>query len=305
MSTSKTASEDREARVKRVKAVLRSWDGPNSRVGFELNLEEMPWGPFDALGKHVSLLLPSATDSDEGEERTETEMERALRHVEHAADRCADFARLGNGGDDLWRTSQRTWEWLRDRLTDEWLSTEVRTVEVEEAQEEVEVAAPLPVMPGTAATLELVGRALRAIPLAQWREAVEELDPDGPTREEAVQTLLGVARLMESPQAGHHAEGPGVGTALEVSSAGAMDPSLAELELGTEEDSILDLEEGGVPEPGSDMDSDADHWEVTFEYARGFDQGYRIGRRVGRALGVRVRLATLEEHSSPPGEEVP
>ena len=78
--------------LKRVPVVVRSWDGPNSRVGLEMDLAEMPWGPFDALGKRLSLLLPASGESDPVLPSAESQVERALRHVEHAANRCAEFA---------------------------------------------------------------------------------------------------------------------------------------------------------------------------------------------------------------------
>ena len=61
---------------------------------------------------------------------------------------------------------------------------------------EAEVAPELPALPGAAATLQIASRALRATPLGVWREMVGTLDPEAPTREEAIQTRLGVARIL-------------------------------------------------------------------------------------------------------------
>ncbi|MFC1661582.1 hypothetical protein ACFL3S_09050 [Gemmatimonadota bacterium] len=299
----KKPSGEGVARFKRLQAVLRSWDGPNSRIGFELDLEKMPWGPFDALGKRVSLLLPSASEGPKEAEPSESEMERALRHVEHAADRCADFANLGNGKEDVWQQSLETWEWLRDHLTGEWLRNEVESEEGEEAGGggETHAMAPaqpaLPVMPGAAATLEVVGRALRAIPLSRWEEAVGELDPDAPTREEAVQTLLGVARLMSGPRGGQAPDAldPSLPEAAPVQpdSDFESDPvPLPEVESAGDgtPDATPEVPSGPAPEPETEPASG----EVSFDYAQGFDEGYQIGRRVGRALGARLRLPSPE-----------
>jgi hypothetical protein len=269
--------------------VLRSWDGPNSRVGFELDLNKMPWGPFDALGKRIALLLPSVPDAEDETESLETQMERALRHVEHAADRCADFASLGEGSDENWRESLRTWEWIRDRLTGEWLRNEVGPEEgVEEEPETATEASPgepvLPLMPGAAGTLEVVGRALRAIPLAQWERIVGNGDPNAPTREEAVQTLLGVARIMggtADPAGGFSApESPG--------EPKGSDPVLTpQADVPDGPSSTRSPE--ARPRPGAEAHNEPGPGEVSFDYAQGFDEGYQIGRRVGRALGSRLR----------------
>ena len=111
--------------LKRVPVIVRSWDGPNSRVGLEMDLSQMPWGPFDALGKRLSLLLPVDDEADSGGSSSESQVERALRHVEHAADRCGEFAQLSNGNQELWLRSQETWEWIRGYLTSLWLEVEV------------------------------------------------------------------------------------------------------------------------------------------------------------------------------------
>jgi hypothetical protein len=51
--------------VRRTSAVVRAWDGPNSRIAFELDLDQMPWGPFEALGKKVTVLIPEGADPED------------------------------------------------------------------------------------------------------------------------------------------------------------------------------------------------------------------------------------------------
>lgn len=261
------------AHPRRAAAIVRAWDGPNSRIAFELDLDEMPWGPFEALGKKVTLLLAAREENDPGgpgedepqpspeqqqlqprrAQAGEEDRERALRHVEHAAERCAEFAELGNGGDELWRDSLETWRWLRDFL----------------------VAAPAtPVMPGAAATLEVVANALRETPLAVWREAVGTFDPDAPTREEAIRTLRGVAQLLGEP--------------VEPEPETEQDPPEPEREPeGLDPDGGQEAErsEAGLEGAGSGSD-------LSFDYASGYDEGYRMGRRVGRALEALSAPAT-------------
>lgn len=262
--------------MRRVPVVVRSWDGPNSRVGLEMDLGEMPWGPFDALGKRLSLLLPAADAAASQGGEAESQIERALRHVEHAADRCGEFAQLVNGNQDLWLRSQETWEWIRRYLTSLWVETEVDG----HSRASVSGGAPrdpisrenrpatVPALPGAASTLRVAASALRATPLAVWREATGATDPDGPTREEAVQTLLGVAKILagqpkeESVEATGPPDTPGSST---IPASGGQPASTAP-----------PLAEG-----------DADPDQVSFDFAQGYDEGYQMGRRVGLALGVR------------------
>ena len=255
--------------VRRVPVIVRSWDGPNSRVGLEMDLAQMPWGPFDALGKRLNLLLPVSADVEAEGSGSESKVERALRHVEHAADRCAEFAQIANGNQELWRRSQETWEWIRRYLTSLWVEVEVdgrKPVPVlpespHEPDRTTEIPS-VPSLPGAAATLKVAARALRATPLSAWRESMGPFDPDDPTREEAVQTLLGVARIL-SGQSGAEAAVPSI-----------PDPPGP-------------LEVGVPPEPETRGGTGADPNQVSFDFATGYDEGYQMGRRVGFALGAR------------------
>jgi hypothetical protein len=202
-------------------------------------------------------------------------VERALRHVEHAADRCREFAQLSNGNQELWVRSQETWEWIRRYLTRLWLEQDVDGVrtaeEIEAATREVpadadrgkepgreDVTADLPLLPGAASTLRVASRALKATPLSVWRETVGALDPEAPTREEAVQTILGVARILSA---------------------------------GPKEEALLPDPEPAPapshPEAGRGPFEDPDPDQVSFEFAKGYDEGYQMGRKVGLALAAR------------------
>jgi hypothetical protein len=260
--------------VRRVPVIVRSWDGPNSRVGLEMDLGQMPWGPFDALGKRLSLLLPAAEDTVPGGVGSESQVERALRHVEHAADRCAEFSQLANGDQELWRRSQETWEWVRKYLTSLWVETEVEgrespppLVEGPSVSAQGPEPRPIPSLPGAASTLKVAARALRATPLTAWRETMGPFDPDDPTREEAVQTLLGVAHILS----GQSEEGVGE---LAGSSSSQPTPS-----VGAQ----------SSPEPDPVTESEPDSDQVSFDFATGYDEGYQMGRRVGLALGAKKR----------------
>jgi hypothetical protein len=261
--------------LKRVPVVVRSWDGPNSRVGLEMDLAEMPWGPFDALGKRLSLLLPASDEVNPVLPSAESQVERALRHVEHAANRCAEFAKLANGSQDVWLRSQETWEWIRRYLTSLWVEVAVEGEEPPDLSSEVVGAEPspepapeaerrasVPPLPGAASTLKVAAKALKATPLSAWREAVGSQDPEAPTREEAVQTLLGVARILG-------------GQAAEV----LVDP-VAPPDPTPERPASS----APTPEPSPAPPPDPD--QVSFDFARGYDEGYQMGRRVGRALGA-------------------
>jgi hypothetical protein len=238
-----------------------------------MDLGQMPWGPFDALGKRLDLLLPTDPESRGQAGPSESQVERALRHVEHAADRCQEFAQLSNGDQDLWLRSLETWQWIRRYLTDLWLERDVDGVgpDTDEGShgEEVgralaesrtgpEAQPELPALPGAAATLEVASRALRATSLGVWRELIGSQDPEAPTREEAVQTLLGVARIL----------------------SGNAEPNGAISDPPPEPTPPEPKEEESPPEP-----SDPD--QVSFDFARGYDEGYQMGRRVGLALAAR------------------
>ncbi len=260
--------------LRRVPVIVRSWDGPNSRVGLEIDLSQMPWGPFDALGKRLSLLLPAAALPESRGSGSESEVERALRHVEHASDRCAEFAQLANGNQELWRRSHETWEWIRKYLTSLWVDAEVDgrrappTFPDSPPDSPVDDDAPeVPPLPGAAATLNTVARALKATPLATWREAVGRSDPEAPTREEAVQTLLGVARIL----------------------GGKVREEASASDEGSEEVSVPPGEAGSPPDPKPESPEDTDPDQVSFDFAQGYDEGYQMGRRVGLALGARKR----------------
>ena len=286
-------------RLRRVTVVVRSWDGPNSRVGFEMDLNQMPWGPFDALGQQLDLLLPASPESTPGGPEVESEVSKALRHVEHAADRCAEFAQASGGSREMWLSSQRTWEWVRRYLTSLWIQEEVegdtalllgRQSGVEREAEAPETSAPaegieteippdpsppsisaeLPSLPGAAATLRAAAKALRSTPLSVWREAVEAGDPDAPTREEAVQTLLGVSRILEARSRG--------------------DEIIVEVEAPRKVAAAAegrDSRGSGRDEPTTHPEPDFD--QVSFDFAEGYDQGYQMGRKVGWALAARNR----------------
>ncbi len=249
-------------RLKRARAIVRSWDGPNSRLGCEVDPMEMPWAPFESLGKEVTLLLPTPAAGNHDADTGEPQADWALRFVEHAVDRCAEFSTLQNGADPSWRRSQETWEWIRDRLTSLWVGKAmgeepVPEREVRRSPEEERLAGLS--MPGAARMLEVAAVALRAMPLGAWRDAVATLDPDMPTREETIQTLKGVARLLSGTS---HPE------------PGARETPPPAMERTSP-----------APEPEEELQED----ELSIDYARGFDEGYQMGRRVGRALAVHER----------------
>ncbi|MBT8396258.1 MAG: hypothetical protein HKO65_14370 [Gemmatimonadetes bacterium] len=264
--------------LRRVPVIVRSWDGPNSRVGLEMDLGQMPWGPFDALGKRLSILLPATDEAPEGV-GSESQVERALRHVEHAADRCAEFAQLANGNQELWRRSHETWEWIRKYLTSLWVETEVdgqapapllpgSSQGIKEQPGSPEQDPSLPgALPGAAATLRVAARALRATPLSSWRESTGSGDAADPTREEAVQTLLGLARILGG------SSDKGDGSGME-----APDPGTPESVPGEP-----------AAAPDTPVEDGADPDKVSFDYASGYDEGYQMGRRVGLALGAKKR----------------
>jgi hypothetical protein len=273
-----------KASLKRVPVILRSWDGPNSRIGLELDLTQMPWGPFDALGKRLDILLPTSTAEKGSQAGGGSEVERALRFVEHAADRCGEFAALPGDNRDSWLRSQATWEWIRRYLTETWVSKEVGGNQKAETPPPPDRVEPedheVPRLPGAAATLQAASKALRRTPLSVWREAVGAQDPDAPTREEAVQTLLGVARILGG--------GPGGDGGVQ---ADEKTPSPGEAGEAETEDRSQDSQPASSPDaqpPTENQGSeDPDPDQVSYDYARGYDEGYQMGRRVGRALGSR------------------
>jgi hypothetical protein len=248
-----------------------------------MDLGQIPWGPFDALGKRLSLLLPSGDETTFEETGSESQVERALRHVEHAADRCGEFAQLSNGNQELWLRSQETWEFIRRYLTSLWIDTEVdgRSVSVSRPTGSIagnvppqptETSVPPPTLPGAASTLRVAATALKATPLAHWREAVDASDPEAPTREEAVQTLLGVARILS-----------GQIPADSVVEGSPRDPD-APL---SGQPSAPAPEAPQAPAAVRDEPPPTDPDQLSFEFAQGYDEGYQMGRKVGLALGAR------------------
>ncbi len=269
--------------LRRVTVVVRSWDGPNSRVGFEVDLNQIPWGPFDALGQKLTLLLPAFPEATAGGPDPESEISKALRHVEHAADRCADFARTTDGDNDEWLSSQRTWEWIRRYLTQLWVQEEVEgdTEQLLEARlrdwpTTADVPAELPSMPGAAETLKAAAKALRSTSLSGWRVAVEVDDPEAPTREEAIQTLLGVAKIL-----GARSRGDEIVIEVEAPSPSAAHPP------STAQEPDPPPREG----PETHPEGDPGFEQLSIDFAEGYDEGYQMGRKVGWALGSRTRSA--------------
>lgn len=282
-------------RLRRVTVVVRSWDGPNSRVGFEMDLNQMPWGPFDALGQQLDLLLPASPEAKSGGPEVESEISKALRHVEHAADRCAEFAQTSDGSREMWLNSHRTWEWVRRYLTSLWVQEEVEgdtalllgtaregreDTRVSEGKERPvaeetgavrslpsqSIPSDLPSLPGAATTLKAAAKALRGTPLSVWRERVELDDPEAPTREEAIQTLLGVSKILDARNRGDE-------IVIEVEKPRGAGRALREPDPPT------------APPPQAEPESE----QVSIDFAEGYDQGYQMGRKVGWALGSRHR----------------
>jgi hypothetical protein len=290
-----TTDIDRK-RLRRVIGVVRSWDGPNSRLGLEMDLNQMPWGPFDALGQHLDLLLPAYREFTPGGHEVESDIARALRHVEHAADRCGEFARTSESDRETWLSSQQTWEWIRRYLTRLWVQEQVQGDTEEllgkklgDGEEGAERPAPtvplgshspeLPSMPGAAATLKAAAKALRTTSLSAWRETVGRGDPNAPTREEAIQTLLGVANLLDVR--------PREDVILEEAATPNKVP-------GQTKES-----EGETSHPdGAEFGEELEFEPVSIEFAEGYDSGYRMGRRVGWALGSRHRADVTKRDDS-------
>jgi len=258
-----------------------------------MDLNQMPWGPFDALGQELNLLLPSYAEFQPGGPNVESEIAKALRHVEHAADRCGEFAGSSDETRDMWLSSQRTWEWLRRHLTRMWIQAEVEgdtagllgageepggspgveespAVQEPPADRTSHQGADLPSMPGAAGTLRAAVQALRTTPLSVWRETVEKNDPEAPTREEAIQTILGLARMLDARSRDEE-------IVIEVEAPGVEAPA------PEESGATSDLRETSPAREDAEME------EVSVDFAEGYDQGYHMGRKVGWALGARRR----------------
>ncbi|MFO8174854.1 MAG: hypothetical protein R6T96_11265, partial [Longimicrobiales bacterium] len=174
---------------------MRLIDAPNSRMGLEVDLSLLPWDPFDALGKRVTVLVPSS-ESDETRDHGADEIHRALRFVGHAADRCREFALEGIGDKSDWWKAYQTWDWLRDHLNAE---LEAEPPEESTPSQEAGEQPRLPSLPGAASILEYTLGALRTIPLQHWEETVSTLDPEAPSREEAIRTVRILSRLLRKP----------------------------------------------------------------------------------------------------------
>ena len=279
----------------RVDGAVRLIDAPNSRMGLEVDLGLLPWDPFDALGKKVTVLVPTPqSENGPGEEET-NELHEAIRFVAHAADRCKDFAEAGNGDSSSWWNAYRTWDWLRDHLAREWEDEETAPSPDLPAGESEQ----LPSLPGAASILEYTLGALRTIPLKHWEETVGTLDPEAPSREEAIRTVQVLSSLLRRP-AGEVQPDPAPSMEVPTSQAQAVDPSASaepsnvsaepsEREGSGQEEAP---ERRATPSRAAEsrqetaQDQEAD---MSFEYAHGFDEGYRTGRRVGFALGNHAR----------------
>jgi hypothetical protein len=134
-------------------------------------------------------------------------------------------------------------------------------------------------MPGAAATLKAAAKALRTTSLSAWRETVGRGDPNAPTREEAIQTLLGVANLLDVR--------PRVDEVPEEAT------TLNKVHLKTKEPEG-ETSHPDVADPGEELEFEP----VSIEFAEGYDSGYRMGRRVGWALGSRHRADSTREEDS-------
>ena len=271
----------------RVDGAVRLIDTPNSRIGLEVDLDLLPWDPFDALGKKVTLLLPQDhSENGSGDEDPEN-LKQALRYVDHAAGRCREFAEAGNGDTSDWWKAYRTWDWLRKRLSGEWGEETAESAAASSASERVEVPA-VPSLPGAATILEYTLGALRTIPLSHWEETVATLDPEAPSREEAIRTVQILSGLLRRPS-----ENLGEPSVMEEpeASVGKVKGE-QEIESGTTESaSQLPPTEPQpkVRRPDLTPDETADPEDMSFEYAHGFDEGYQMGRRVGFAMGNHAR----------------
>lgn len=274
----------------RVDGAVRLIDTPNSRMGLEVDLSLLPWDPFDALGKKVTVLVPSPELPDNPHSRETDDLEEAIRFVGHAADRCKEFAEAGDGDTSDWWKAYRTWDWLRDHLQSEWEGEEGEGPALEpEAKEEAE---DLPSLPGAASILEYTLGALRTIPLQHWEETVATLDPEAPSREEAIRTMQILSRLLRRPAGEDPGDSPSPAQEPMGQESEAADPeaSLGEAASapGSKDAPVSDPEARG--DPDSIQHAEEPHGdEMSFEYANGFDEGYRKGRRVGFALGNHAR----------------
>lgn len=247
---------------------IRLIDASNSRMALEVDLGLLPWDPFNALGKQVTVLIPTPQEWGEAPRDDDDDLERSLRFVVHAADRCKEFAQNGNGDKSDWWAAFQTWDWLRKHLTARLAERSVPLPDEGRRGTEETPSEQLPNLPGAASVLGYTLGALRSIPLDHWEKTVSTLDPEAPSREEAIQTLLGLSKLLKGNPTGN---GRG-GEPAEVEAT--MDP-------------VAEEEARAPAGPSADSATNFAHdqEEVSFDYAAGFDEGYSLGRKVGFALG--------------------
>lgn len=288
----------------RVDGAVRLIDAPNSRMGLEVDLSLLPWDPFDALGKKVTILVPSS-QTDDTRDNEPDEIQRALRFVGHAADRCREFAQAGIGDKSDWWKAYQTWDWLRNHLTAEWEPEPMDPSSASEKEEEGGNQPHLPNLPGAASILEYTLGALRTIPLQHWEETVSTLDPEAPSREEAIRTVRILSRLLRKPipedqsETGVLEPDPGKDKMAphQPATAGSPTPPFPADDL-PKPDEPTQPAESARPHPHDPMPGE-DGEDMSFEHAYGFDEGYRKGRRVGFALGNHSRHRN-RRHSEEP-----
>lgn len=258
---------------------VRLIDAPNSRMGLEVDLDLLPWDPFDALGKKVTVLVPAPLGALEGPDDEAQNLQQAIRFVGHAADRCREFAEAGNGDTSDWWKAFRTWNWLREHLIADWEEEPAGEGTRAELQPDSHLDTPEPPnLPGAASILEYTLGALRTIPLQHWEETVSTLDPEAPSREEAIRTVQILSRLLRQPSGGPEIRnGDGRPEEEDTSVQSEEPPESAHQNSQETDESRPESAEARDPE------------EMSFEYASGFDEGYQKGRRVGFALGNHAR----------------
>lgn len=276
----------------RVDGAVRLIDTPNSRMGLEVDLGLLPWDPFDALGKKVTVLVPSQQSENGSGDEDEDDLRQAIRFVGHAADRCKEFAEAGNGDSSDWWKAYHTWDWLRDHLNREWaeedLQGETATPETETEEEHPE----LPSLPGAASILEYTLGALRTIPLQHWEATVATLDPEAPSREEAIRTVQILSRLLRKASPEDSSAEPG-----STDTQTGVEPFPSSSQPHPEDEGV---ESAPRREPEVREDPEGEEEDgMSFEYAHGFDEGYQKGRRVGFALGNHARKKGRKLPDSP------
>lgn len=248
---------------------IRLVDTSNSRMALEIDLGRLPWDPFNALGKKVTVLVPVPPGWEEAPGEEEDQLDRAHRFVTHAAERSKEFAEAGNGDQSDWWAAFQTWDWLQKLLTVKMAEASLSALDGGSGLGEDTAAGAFPSLPGAASILGYTLGAIRSIPLDQWEKSVSTLDPEAPSREEAIQTILALSKLLKGGQPGEAASDEG--------SAATGEAEDASEGRGGTADSV----DGSPPPPEED--------ELSFDYAQGFDEGYSMGRRVGFALGSHHR----------------